>query len=48
MPPALLASQLEALEPLAEDEPGWSLAAEGGLDGVVAAIVALLESRGRR
>jgi gluconokinase len=48
MPPALLASQLETLEPLASDEPGWSLPAEGGPAQVVAAIVVLLESRARR
>jgi gluconokinase len=48
MPPALLASQLEALEPLAADEPGWSLTAEGGPEDVVAGIVALLESLERR
>lgn len=48
MPPALLASQLETLEPLEADEPGWSVPAEGGPERVVAAIVALLEPRERR
>jgi gluconokinase len=48
MPPELLASQLETLEPLEADEPGWSVPAEGGRDEVAAAIVALLEPRERR
>ena len=48
MPPALLASQLETLEPLGSDEPGWTLPAESGSEAVVVAIVALLESRERR
>jgi gluconokinase len=48
MPPALLASQLETLEPLEADEPGWSVPAEGGMERVVAAIVALLKPRERR
>jgi carbohydrate kinase (thermoresistant glucokinase family) len=33
MPPSLLDSQLEALEPLAEDEPGFAVA---NVDGIVA------------
>jgi gluconokinase len=48
MPPALLASQLETLEPLGSDERGWSLPAEGGVDVVVGAIVARLEAQRRR
>jgi gluconokinase len=42
MPPALLASQLEILEPLAPDEPGAVVSADARLAEVVDAIVALL------
>jgi gluconokinase len=48
MSPALLASQLDTLEPLEADEPGWSVRAEGGPERVAAAIVALLKPRERR
>ena len=43
MPPALLTSQLETLEPLAPDEPGAVLSTEAGAGQVVADILALLE-----
>jgi gluconokinase len=42
MPPALLASQLEILEPLEADEPGAVVSADAPLPEVVDAIVALL------
>jgi gluconokinase len=45
MPPALLASQLETLEPLVRDEPGLSVSAEGPLDGVVDLIIEALKQR---
>jgi gluconokinase len=40
MPASLLASQLDALEPLASDEPGTVIATGGGPDGTVAALLA--------
>ncbi|KHK98495.1 gluconate kinase [Microbacterium mangrovi] len=43
MPPALLRSQLEAWEPLGEDEPGASVAADQPIADVVAEAVAALE-----
>ncbi|MGD0123013.1 MAG: gluconokinase [Candidatus Limnocylindrales bacterium] len=42
MPPALLASQMEALEPLEPDEPGDVVSTEAGLDEVVGAILSLI------
>lgn len=42
MPPALLASQMEALESLDPDEPGVVVSAEAGLDEVVGEILALI------
>jgi gluconokinase len=44
MPPALLASQIETLEPLASDEPGKDVRADAGMPEVVATILALLGS----
>jgi gluconokinase len=44
MPPALLASQLEILEPLGPDEPGRMVPASGALDEIVAEIMAMIES----
>jgi len=41
MPPALLASQMEALEPLEPDEPGAVVSTEAGLDDVVGRILSL-------
>ena len=45
MPPALLASQIETLEPLGPDEPGAVVTADRGPAETVAAIQSLLESR---
>lgn len=42
MPPALLASQLETLEPLEPDEPGTVIPVDAGPAEVVAAIMELL------
>lgn len=42
MPPSLLQSQLAALEPLADDEPGLVLPGDGSPDVVVDRLVALL------
>ncbi len=44
MPPALLASQIETLEPLQPDEPGWVVSTETGLDAVVRSILSLIGS----
>jgi gluconokinase len=44
MPPALLASQLETLEPLGPDEPGAVVSTDVGPAEVVAAIMELLGS----
>ena len=44
MPPALLASQLETLEPLGTDEPGEVVQADAALPEVVDAILRLLGS----
>jgi gluconokinase len=46
MPPALLASQIEALEPLGVDEPGALVSTDAALPEVVQAILAMLEARG--
>jgi len=46
MPPALLASQIEALEPLGVDEPGALVLTDAALPEVVQAILAMLEARG--
>ena len=46
MPPALLASQLETLEPLGPDEPGTAIATDGAPEEVAADILSLLASRG--
>lgn len=46
MPPALLTSQIETLEPLAPDEPGMVVSAEMGIDGVVDAILVYLSMAG--
>jgi len=43
MPAALLASQLEALEPLAEDEPGVRVDNVGPVEDVVSRAIAALE-----
>ena len=43
MPAALLASQLEALEPLADDEPGMRVENVGPVDDVVSRAIAALE-----
>jgi gluconokinase len=43
MPPSLLASQLETLEPLEPDEPGAAVPADAGLPQMVDAVLALLE-----
>lgn len=48
MPPALLASQLAAWEPLGPDEPGVSIENAGALDDVVAAILGALERQSLR
>ena len=45
MPPALLASQVEALEPLGPDEPGAVVSTDAGLPEVVGAILAMLGPR---
>jgi len=42
MPPELLASQLETLEPLGPDEPGAVVPTEGGLDQEVRAILSVI------
>ena len=42
MPPALLASQMEALEPLEPDEPGAVVSTDGGPDEAVGAILSLI------
>ena len=42
MPPSLLNSQLAALEPLAEDEPGLMVSAEGSPDAVLHRTLAAL------
>lgn len=47
MPPSLLASQLEQLEPLRADEPGVTVAATGGADAAAVAIEALLRGEAR-
>ena len=44
MPPALLASQLDALEPLADDEAGVRVENLGPVDEVVERAIAALES----
>jgi gluconokinase len=48
MPPALLASQLAAWEPLGADEPGVSVENSGALDDVVAGIADALEGQSLR
>jgi gluconokinase len=45
MPPSLLTSQLAALEPLQDDEPGITVSGTGEPGGVVDAIVAALPNR---
>jgi gluconokinase len=47
MPPSLLASQLDQLEPLGADEPGATVAATDGADLTAAAIVTILRREGR-
>lgn len=47
MPPSLMASQLDQLEPLRAGEPGVNLAAMDSIDATAAAIEALLRSSGR-
>jgi gluconokinase len=42
MPPALLASQIDTLEPLQPDEPGWVVSTEAGLDAVVRSVLSLI------
>ena len=42
MPPALLASQMEALEPLEPDEPGAVVPAESGPDEVAGAVISVI------
>jgi gluconokinase len=44
MPPGLLASQIETLEPLEADEPGTVVATDVGLPEVVDAILSVLGS----
>jgi gluconokinase len=46
MPPSLLASQLDALEPLGEDEDGVTICSTGSVDEVVSAVVARLPRGG--
>jgi gluconokinase len=45
MPPSLLTSQLETLEPLEADEPGLTTSAEEGIEPTAARILAELGSR---
>lgn len=45
MPPALLASQIEALEPLEPDEPGAVVSNDSGPDEVAGAIISLIGRR---
>ncbi len=47
MPASLLASQLDQLEPLRDDEPGVDVIATDSADETAAAIAALLRSSGR-
>jgi len=47
MPPSLLRSQLDALEPLADDEPGVRVETLGDPAGVADRALALLEARER-
>ena len=47
MPPSLMASQLDQLEPLGDDEPGVNVAATDSADATAAAIERLLRSSGR-
>ena len=47
MPPSLMASQLDQLEPLGADEPGVDVAATDSADATAAAIETLLRSGGR-
>ena len=47
MPPSLLASQLDALEPLDEGEAGITIEATGSVDELVSAIVARLPDEAR-
>ena len=44
MPPTLLASQLEALEPLADDEAGVRIENVGPVDEVVTRAIAALRT----
>ena len=48
MPPTLLHSQLDTLEPLADDEPGVRVATHGDPDAVAACVLETLESAGGR
>jgi gluconokinase len=43
MPPALLASQLETLEPLEADEPGAAVPADAGMPQIVDAVLSVMK-----
>ena len=47
MPPSLMASQLDQLEPLGDDEPGVNVTATDSAEATAAAIERLLRSSGR-
>lgn len=48
MPPSLLSSQLETLQSLEDDEPGWRVSAEGEVPEVVCRVLAALaDEKGR-
>ena len=47
MPPTLLRSQLEALEPLAEDEPGWVVPVSGDPEAVLRDVISRVRAEQR-